>query len=170
MLGTARGACRNRYKPSRRTIVQRHGDSTVSSSSPSATACSARGWAWKSAPRDLAAGQVTVARRLSGGKAPLPLAGIAETVVALLGREQRTMLDGAQVAPDARIADVDTVPEAIQACAQGWARLPWSAVGEAGEDELAQSAITVRCLTRADGSLPDSDTEPGLVAYVARSY
>jgi len=121
-------------------------------------------------PRDLAAGQVTVAHRLSGGKAPLPLAGIAETVVALLGREQRTMLDGAQVARDARIADVDTVPEAIQACAQGWARLPWSAVGEAGEDELAQSAITVRCLTRVDGSLPDSDTEPGLVAYVARSY
>jgi len=62
------------------------------------------------------------------------------------------------------------VPEAIEACTQGWARLPWAAVGEAGEDELAQSAITVRCLTCEDGSPPDSDTERGLVAYVGRSY
>jgi prolyl-tRNA synthetase len=121
-------------------------------------------------PRDLAAGQVTVAHRLSGGKNPLPLAGIAETVVALLAGEQQAMLDGALAARDARITDVAAVTDAVEACAQGWARLPWPAVGEAGEDELAQSAITVRCLTRADGSVPDNDTEPELVAYVARSY
>jgi prolyl-tRNA synthetase len=121
-------------------------------------------------PRDLAAGQATVVHRLSGGKEPLPLTGIVGTVVALLAREQRAMLDDARAARDARTTDVDTVPEAVEACARGWARLPWTAVGEAGEDELAQSAITVRCLTRADGSLPDSDTERGLVAYVARSY
>jgi prolyl-tRNA synthetase len=121
-------------------------------------------------PRDLAAGQVTVAHRLSGGKNPLPLAGIAETVVALLAGEQQAMLDGALAARDARITDVAAVADAVEACAQGWARLPWPAVGEAGEDELAQSAITVRCLTRADGSVPDNDTEPELVAYVARSY
>lgn len=75
-----------------------------------------------------------------------------------------------RAARDARIEDVSTVADAVEACAQGWARLPWSAVGEAGEPELAQSAVTVRCLTRADGSVPDSDTEPDLVAYVARSY
>jgi len=121
-------------------------------------------------PRDLAAGQATVVHRLSGGKGPLSLTGIVGTVVALLAREQRSMLDDARDARDARTTDVDTLPEAVEACAQGWARLPWTAVGEAGEDELAQSAITVRCLTRADGSLPDSDTERGVVAYVARSY
>lgn len=121
-------------------------------------------------PRDLAAGHGTVVHRLSGGKEPLPLTGIAEGVVALLAREQRTMLDDARAARDDRITDVDTVPEAIEACTQGWARLAWTAVGEAGEDELAQSSITVRCLTRADGSLPDRDTESGLVAYVGRSY
>src|SRR4051794_1408859 len=121
-------------------------------------------------PRDLAAGHVPVAHRLSGGKEPLPLTGIAETVVALLDREQRAMLDGARAARDARTADVDTVADAVAACMQGWARVPWSAVGEAGETELAQSAITVRCLTRADGSVPDSDTEPDLLAYVSRSY
>ncbi len=121
-------------------------------------------------PRDLAAGQATVGHRLSGGKEPLPLTGIAETVMALLAREQQTMLDSARAARDARIADVVTVADAVEACAQGWARLPWSAVGEAGEDELAQSAITVRCLTRSDGSVPDSDTEADLVACVTRSY
>lgn len=121
-------------------------------------------------PRDLAAGQVTVANRLSGGKQPLPLGAIADQIPALLAREQQAMLDDARAAQNARIADVTTVADAVQACAQGWARLPWGAVGEAGEDELAGSAITVRCLTRADGSVPDSDTEPDLVAYVARSY
>ena len=52
----------------------------------------------------------------------------------------------------------------------GWARVPWSAVGAEGEAELAQSGVTVRCLVRADGSLPDDDQEPDLLAYVARAY
>ena len=121
-------------------------------------------------PRDLAAGQVTSAHRLSGGKKPLPLADLAETVVALLAGEQRAMLDDARAARDARTADVATVADAVEACAVGWARLPWPAVGEAGENELAKSAITVRCLTRSDGSVPDSDTDPDSIAYVARSY
>ena len=33
-----------------------------------------------------------------------------------------------------------------------------------------RAASAVRCLTRADGSLPDADDEPDLVAVVARSY
>jgi prolyl-tRNA synthetase len=43
-------------------------------------------------------------------------------------------------------------------------------VGPDGEAKLADAGVTVRCLTRADGSVPDADDEPGLVAYVARSY
>jgi prolyl-tRNA synthetase len=35
---------------------------------------------------------------------------------------------------------------------------------------LAGGGVTVRCLQRADGSLPQSDGEPDLVAYVARAY
>ena len=42
--------------------------------------------------------------------------------------------------------------------------------GEAGEADLATSGVTVRCLDRADGSVPDSADEPDLVATVARSY
>jgi prolyl-tRNA synthetase len=80
------------------------------------------------------------------------------------------MLDSARALRDARITDVTTVAEATEACSDGWARIPWAVVGDAGETELAQSALTVRCLTREDGSVPDSDTEPGVVAYVGRAY
>jgi prolyl-tRNA synthetase len=121
-------------------------------------------------PRDLATGHVTAAHRLSGGKAALPLGDISAPVLDLLAREQRAMLEDARVARDARITDVATVADAVEACTEGWARLPWSAVDEAGEAELARSALSVRCLTRTDGSVPDSDTERDLVAYVGRSY
>jgi len=121
-------------------------------------------------PRDLEANVATLAKRLSGGKSPVPLGELSTEVPRLLAAEQATMLDAARTDRDARIAEVSTVDEAAEAAADGWAKLPWDTLGEAGEAKLAQSGITVRCLTRADGSLPDSDTEPGLVAYVARSY
>ena len=41
---------------------------------------------------------------------------------------------------------------------------------EAGEDRLASEAVTVRCLQRPDGSVPEADDEPDLVAWVGRSY
>jgi len=43
-------------------------------------------------------------------------------------------------------------------------------LGPEGEDRLAQHAVTVRCLQRADGSPPVSPDEPDLVATVARAY
>jgi len=48
--------------------------------------------------------------------------------------------------------------------------VPWDAVGVDGEAELAQAGVTVRCLVRADGSLPDAVDDPDLVAVVARAY
>jgi prolyl-tRNA synthetase len=59
------------------------------------------------------------------------------------------------------------VPSAAEA---GFVRVPWSAIGEDGEARLAEDALTVRVLQRPDGSLPDADDEPDLVALVARSY
>ena len=49
-------------------------------------------------------------------------------------------------------------------------RVPWSLVRGEGEVRLAERAVTVRCLQRPDGSLPASDDEDDLVAYVARAY
>ena len=54
--------------------------------------------------------------------------------------------------------------------ADGFARMPWAVIGDEGEARLADAAVTVRCLQRADGSVPLSDDEPDLVAYCARSY
>jgi prolyl-tRNA synthetase len=80
------------------------------------------------------------------------------------------MLAAAVADRDARITSVQTVDEAVEAAASGFARIPWSAVGEDGEDRLAESAITVRCLQRADGTVPEHVDEPDLVAFVGRSY
>jgi prolyl-tRNA synthetase len=121
-------------------------------------------------PRDLANGEVTMARRISGDKAPAQLAGIAQTVRDALDAEQDALLAEATARRTARTADVDSLDDARAAAESGWARLPWDKVGTEGEAELATSGITVRCLTRADGSLPSSEQEPDLVCSVARAY
>jgi prolyl-tRNA synthetase len=121
-------------------------------------------------PRDLANGEVTMVRRISGDKAPVDLAGIADTVRRSLDAEQDALLAEATTRRDTRTVDVDSLDDARAAADTGWARLPWRIVGTEGEAELATSGVTVRCLTRADGSMPSSEEEPDLVAYVARSY
>jgi len=121
-------------------------------------------------PRDLTTGTVTLAQRLTGGKTPVAVDAVTDEVARLLGVEQQTMLDETRSARDARIAEVSSVDEAAEAAADGWARISWSILGIEGEAKLAQSAITVRCLQRPDGSVPESADENDLVAYVARSY
>jgi prolyl-tRNA synthetase len=121
-------------------------------------------------PRDLAEGNVTVADRFADGKQPLALAEVVNWVPARLAAAQQQLFEDATRRRDARIAPVDSVAAAVEACAEGWARLPWDLLKDGGEDELAKSAITVRCLQRADGSVPERDDEAELVAFVARSY
>ena len=65
---------------------------------------------------------------------------------------------------------VTSVDDAAAAAADGWAKISWSKLGLGGEATLARTGVTVRCLQRADGTVPDSDDEPDLVAFVARSY
>jgi prolyl-tRNA synthetase len=121
-------------------------------------------------PRDLAADTATLVRRISGGKDPVPLGELSDRLTRVVGADQQAMLDAARAERESRVADVSTLEDAAAAAADGWARLPWSAVGEDGEDVLAGFGVTVRCLQRADGSVPDSDDEPDVVAYVARAY
>src|SRR5690606_12709041 len=98
-------------------------------------------------PRDLAAGEATLVDRLAGpagrSKQPVPLDGVASLVAERLERQHAALLAEATAARDARIAEVATVDEAIDAAATGWARLPWSAVGEGGEDRLAEHGVSV---------------------------
>ena len=121
-------------------------------------------------PRDLVNGEVTVARRDTGTKEPGPVAAVAVTIPDLLERIQSELLAGALARREARTVDVTTVDEAVEAAASGWARLPWRILDDEGEARLAAEGITVRCLQRADGGVPDSEDEPDIVAYVARAY
>ena len=80
------------------------------------------------------------------------------------------MLAAATARRDAIISDCATLDEAREVAQTGVARVPWESVGDAGEDELAAGGLTVRCLQRRDGSLPESDDDAGALAYIARAY
>ncbi|WP_405068897.1 proline--tRNA ligase [Kribbella sp. NBC_01510] len=122
-------------------------------------------------PRDLAGNVATVVRRLrDSGKETVGLADLTSTVVAAIDADQTHLLEEATKRQIARTTAVATVDEAVEAAASGWASLPYDVVGEEGEDRLAASGISVRCLQRPDGSLPIEDNERGLTAFVARSY
>ena len=121
-------------------------------------------------PRDLAVGNAVVVRRTDGSKAPTPVADVVGAVVAALEADQRALHDQALAHRQSRTVEVSTLAEAIEAAATGWAKVPWSAVGVQGEAEANGQGVTVRCLLRADGSVPDAEDEPDLVAVLARAY
>ncbi|ASW54007.1 proline--tRNA ligase [Plantactinospora sp. KBS50] len=121
-------------------------------------------------PRDLAAGNATVVRRIDGGKAPVPVAEVVSTVLAALDADQQALYDEALALRESRTTEVGSLADAIEAAATGWARVPWSAVGVEGEREANGQGVTVRCLLRADGSVPDREDEPDLVAILGRAY
>ncbi|MFC4105102.1 proline--tRNA ligase [Micromonospora zhanjiangensis] len=121
-------------------------------------------------PRDLTAGNATVVRRTDGSKTPVPVADVVATVLAALDADQRALHDEALARRESRTVTVETLADAIEAAATGWARVPWSAVGAQGEADANGKGVTVRCLLRADGSLPDSEDEPDLIAVLGRAY
>jgi prolyl-tRNA synthetase len=121
-------------------------------------------------PRDLAVGNVTLARRFDGSKSPLPLAAVVAEVTSALEADQKALYEEALARREASTVSVGSLDEAIEASQTGWARVPWSAVGVDGETKANESAVTVRCLIREDGSAPAAQDEPGLTAILARSY
>jgi prolyl-tRNA synthetase len=121
-------------------------------------------------PRDLANEVVTVVRRDTGEKIELPLYDMRPRIEELLDRMQHDLLDRALDRRDERTVDVATLDEAVEAAQAGWARLPWDLVGDEGEATLNAQSVSVRCIQRADGSLPGPDDTEDLVAYVARAY
>jgi prolyl-tRNA synthetase len=121
-------------------------------------------------PRDLADGAATLVRRIARTKETVPLAQVVPAVPALLENDQKALYTQAEQRQRDGTLDVGSAAEALEAAATGWARLPWAELGHEGEAKLAEQAVTVRCLIREDGSLPDSDDEPGILAVVGRSY
>lgn len=122
-------------------------------------------------PRDITAGKAVLVRRIPGSKRNRWLSPPwSRRPISALVTDQQTFYDQALVRREAASPHVESLDEALEAAAHGWARIPWSALGVLGEARLAEHAVTVRCLTRPDGGLPDSGDEPDLIAWVARSY
>jgi prolyl-tRNA synthetase len=121
-------------------------------------------------PRDLAQGLVTVVRRDTGEKFAVALGEAGAFVRRLAHDIQGDMYAGAKSFRDERTSDVSSLEEAIVAAQNGFARLSWDLVGDSGEARLKAEAMTVRCLQRADGSIPADELEEGLVAIIAKSY
>jgi len=122
-------------------------------------------------PRDLEHGKVTLVRCDTRAKEQTPVLGLPRHITNLLHEIQSELLQQATARRDARVVAVDTIDAAVEACAEGWATVPWKLVtAEDGEDRLRQHGITVRCLIQPDGSLPIGDHDPDTLAYVARAY
>ena len=121
-------------------------------------------------PRDLADGNVTVARRDSSAKQTVALSHCSQLVAELLDDVQHAMLVGSELRLKERTAEVATVADAVEAGQSGFARLPWAAVGEDGERELNAHSLSVRCIQRSDGNLPEREDEKDLVCIVAKAY
>jgi prolyl-tRNA synthetase len=121
-------------------------------------------------PRDLAQGLVTIVRRDTGEKVTVGLGALSKDVPLLLERVQTDLLASAVAHRDERTHDVTSIAEALDAAKDGFARLAWDLVAGEGEAELNTQAVSVRCLQRQDGSMPESEDEGGLVCLVAKSY
>jgi prolyl-tRNA synthetase len=122
-------------------------------------------------PRDLAEGMVTVVTRHHRTKENVGLGAVAATVATALATAGPDLLAEATSALEARTVEAATLDEAVVAGSDGFARIPLRALGPDGEDRLAEHALSVRCLQRADGSLAAAgDDEADLVAVVGRSY
>lgn len=121
-------------------------------------------------PRDLAEGQVTLVRRDQGTKRQVALRGATTEALSDLDATQGSLFTEAEAVAAARTRPVETIADAIEATAEGFARIPWARIGEEGEARLAASGVTVRCLQRPDGTLADGDEGAELAAVLARAY
>ncbi len=121
-------------------------------------------------PRDLADNAAVVYRRDTRDKTSAALGAVVEAVQRLIRDIQTDMLAAATARRDAFISDCATLDQARDAARDGVARVRWASVGISGEQRLAADGVTVRCLQREDGALPDTDDDPDAIAYVARAY
>jgi prolyl-tRNA synthetase len=121
-------------------------------------------------PRDLAEGNVTLVWRHLNKKEAIPVSTAVKLVAEQVDVVQAELLASATTRRDERTAECSSLDDVREATQNGFARVPWSLVGVEGEAMLAEDAITVRCLQRADGSVPAADDEPDLVAFCARAY
>ncbi len=121
-------------------------------------------------PRDLAAGNVVIVRRVHGTKTAVSISEAIAAVIAALDADQQALYDEAATRLADRTQEAETLAAALDAAADGFVRVPWAVVGAEGEATANEAGVTVRCLVRPDGTVPESEDEPDLIAYLAKSY
>jgi prolyl-tRNA synthetase len=121
-------------------------------------------------PRDLADDAATVVRRDSGHRDSVPLSSLPEVVRELLLDIQATLAAEAAEHTRQHLHDVSTLAEAREAAKTGFARAPWAAIGEDGERQLNEDAVSVRCLQTPEGDVPADPDAPDLMAIIGRAY
>ena len=110
-------------------------------------------------------------RRDTRDKTTVALEAVADDVQQLTRRMQTDMLDAATARRDAFISDCTTLDEVRDVAQTGVARVPWACARRLRRSSASPSdGLTVRCLQRDDGTLPDTDDDAGALAYVARAY
>jgi prolyl-tRNA synthetase len=126
-------------------------------------------------PRDLAQGVVVMARRDTGTKTPVALAGVAATVSDELEAIQTALYQEAAALQRSRTVEAATLDDAEKGAATGFAVVPLSVLGADGETTLNRAGVSIRCIQTADGGLPGAPGDgataaTSLVAVVARAY
>ena len=122
-------------------------------------------------PRELAEGQVALIRRDTNEKQLVEFGAVPVLTTGLLKDIQHSMRADASARLESNTEDAGTLEEAAEIVAQSrFARLPLQVLDRGGEAKLAREAITVRCVQRIDGTIPDTEPGNGLFAIVAKSY
>ena len=98
------------------------------------------------------------------------LDGLARAMPAILETEQDELLRQASALRDRLTGRATTIAEAIEQARSGAVRIPWATLGPDGERRLLDAGVSVRCLLREDGGLPDDPDADGVEAIVARAY
>ena len=134
-------------------------------------------------PRDVAGETAVLARRDTGTKSTVPMGELAARVSEELRASQQAMLANAVLRRERATSEASTLDQAIAAAQKGFAVLPASLLASGGEERLNSAGVSVRCLRRSDGSLPDAEVPEGaddlegaggadgkLVAIAAKAY
>jgi len=125
-------------------------------------------------PRDLAQGEVVLARRDTGTKTSVPLAGVAVAAAEALDAIHDALFSEAADLRQAHTVEAATLEEAQSAAGSGFAVVPLSVLGTDGETTLNRAGISIRCIQTADGGLsgPEDGAAAGapLTAVVGRAY
>jgi len=99
-------------------------------------------------PRDVDSQQVMVARRDTGEKTPLPMAGLTESIPQLLETIQQAIYDKAKAFRDAHIFTVANYEEfkELIAAEKGWVRAGWNGSAEVEARIKEETKATIRCI------------------------